>query len=140
MLKRSYSKQKGSYPSDYQHPSEKPPTELTVPDGTHNIDLMKVPSSALLEMHGIKPKYLINEYMKIVNQDDDLSNKLKALTPLMREIGINTSPTDPDSKITNNIFVMPAEITKKFNLTPLETTPKIHESTSEIPENTVIDV
>lgn len=121
MPKRSY---KQSTIPDYQHPDEKPPKSIVVPPDTYLQDTTKLPPSALLTMHGISPKYLIHEYMKVVNQDDDLTNKLKALTPLMREIGIDTSPKDdPSSKITNNIFVMPAEITKKFNLTPISTEP-----------------
>jgi hypothetical protein len=114
--KRPYNKFSSLEPQDYQHPSEKPPKELSVPPGTHLQDQSLLPKSTLLEMHGIKPKYLINEWMKIVNQDDDLTNKRRALEPLMREIGINTTPDESQSKVTNNIIVMPAEITKKFGL------------------------
>ena len=71
--------------------------------------------STLLDSLGITPKYVLNEYMKIVNQDDDLSNKLKALKPLIKELGIDIDGALP-AGIVNNIIVMPAEIVAKYKL------------------------
>jgi hypothetical protein len=77
--------------------------------------LTDLPPSKLLQTLGVTPAYVLNEFMKIVNQDEDLSNKLKAIKPLVKEIGIDVDGTLPQG-ITNNIIVMPAEITKKFGL------------------------
>lgn len=77
--------------------------------------LQDLPESKLLDSLGVTKTYVLNEYMKIVNQDDDLSNKLKAIKPLVKEIGIDIDGNTPGGTI-NNIIVMPAEITKKFNL------------------------
>lgn len=98
-------------------------TPLVVP----KMDLQMLPKSELLDSWGVTPKYLINEWMKVVNQDDDLTNKRKALEPLMPEVGLRIGNGEI-SGITNNIIVMPAEITKKFNLA------------SQIIEGDIIDV
>lgn len=77
--------------------------------------LQKLPKSELLDSWGVTPQYLINEWMKVANQDDDLTNKRKTLEPLMKEVGLHVNGDQPGG-ITNNIIVMPAEITKKFKL------------------------
>jgi hypothetical protein len=91
--------------------AERLPAPLQAPE----MALSTLKDSELLKSLGVTPKYVLNEFMKIVNQDDDLSNKLKAIKPLAKEIGIDIDGTQQGG-ITNNIIVMPAEITKKFNL------------------------
>ena len=68
------------------------------PTHPQKIEKMTLPSlklatslkpSKLLKSLGVSPEYVRNEYMKIVNQDEDLSNKLKALKPLAKEIGLD---------------------------------------------------
>lgn len=64
---------------------------------------------------GITPEYTRHQYMKIVHQDENLPAKLKALTPLAREIGLDPDPqaTNPTQTI---IFMMPQEISQKNKL------------------------
>ena len=69
----------------------------------------------MLKSLGVAQEYVLNEYMKVVNQDDDLPSKLKALKPLVKDIGIDLDGTQP-AGITNNIIVMPGEIVKKHAL------------------------
>jgi len=88
-----------------------PPMPLVVP----KMDLQTLPKSELLTSLGVTTTYVLNEYMKIVNQDDDLSNKLKAIKPLVKEIGIDIDGTAQGGTI-NNIIVMPHEIVKKYQL------------------------
>lgn len=89
----------------------KEPTQLTPPTLLPS-DLKESP---LLDSLGVSKKYVLNEYMKVVNQDDDLPSKLKALKPLAKEIGIDMDGTQPGG-ITNNIIVMPGEIVQKHAL------------------------
>lgn len=46
------------------------------------------PMNKLLQTVGISEGELINEYMYIVKQNKDLTNKLKALTPLLKTVGV----------------------------------------------------
>lgn len=93
------------------NPQEYQPTELISPLR----DLVPLPESKLLDSIGVSPAYVINEYMKIVNQDDDLSNKLKSLKPLVKELGIDIDGSEK-AGITNNIIVMPQQIVEKYKL------------------------
>ncbi len=114
MSKRSFTE----YSSPTRQYQKREPTQLSAPV----MALANLPQSKLLESLGVTPKYVLNEFMKIVNQDDDLSNKLKAIKPLMKELGVDIDGTAAQG-ITNNIIVMPAEITKKFNLNPINVIP-----------------
>jgi len=40
---------------------------------------------------GVTRDFAVEQYMKIVSQDKDLSTKLKALVPLMKDIGIDVT-------------------------------------------------
>jgi hypothetical protein len=99
-------------------------------------DAMK--ESPLLKALGITEKYVLNEYMKVVNQDEDLSNKLKALRPLAKEIGLDLDGSTAPG-ITNNIIVMPNEIVKKHDLSTsiivadIPPTPELLETTPSSP-------
>lgn len=46
------------------------------------------PRNKLLSLVGISENELLNEYMYIVKQNKDLTNKLKALTPLLKTVGV----------------------------------------------------
>ncbi len=62
---------------------------------------------------GVSPEYTRAEYMKIVNQDEHLPTKLKALAPLARELGLDTTE---GASPTTNIIIVPQEIVKKYAL------------------------
>lgn len=64
---------------------------------------------------GVTPEYTRREYMKIVNQDENLPAKLKAIAPLARELGLEADPTIAPSH-QNIIIMMPAEIANKHQL------------------------
>ncbi len=121
-----------TFPS-ISNPQEYQPTELISPLR----DIVALPQSKLLDSIGVSPAYVINEYMKIVNQDDDLSNKLKSLKPLVKELGIDVDGGDK-AGVTNNIIVMPQQIVEKYQLSSnvIEadvTTPPTEESSTETP-------
>lgn len=126
------SRRSRTFPS-ISNPQEYQPTELISPLR----DIVALPQSKLLDSIGVSPAYVINEYMKIVNQDDDLSNKLKSLKPLVKELGIDVDGGDK-AGVTNNIIVMPQQIVEKYQLSSnvIEadvTTPPTEESSTETP-------
>lgn len=126
------SRRSRTFPS-IPNPQEYQPTELISPLR----DIVALPQSKLLDSIGVSPAYVINEYMKIVNQDDDLSNKLKSLKPLVKELGIDVDGGDK-AGVTNNIIVMPQQIVEKYQLSSnvIEAdvpTPPTEESPMETP-------
>lgn len=64
---------------------------------------------------GVTPEYTRREYMKIVNQDENLPAKLKAITPLARELGLEADP-ETQRNTQTIIFMMPQEISMKHKL------------------------
>lgn len=62
---------------------------------------------------GVSPEYTRTEYMKMVNQDEHLPTKLKAIAPLARELGLDTTE---GAVSTTNIIIVPQEIVKKYAL------------------------
>jgi hypothetical protein len=111
------------------------PHQLQVPEMTPPA----FKESTLLKDLGITPKYVLHEYMKVVNQDEDLGAKLKAIKPLAKEIGLDLDGV-PGQGITNNIIVMPQEIVSKYKLdlsnippTPLPQQPSTTNQTIDIP-------
>ncbi len=100
----------------------KPPKALTTPP----LKPLQKAKTPLHEALGVSPEYTRAEYMKIVNQDENLAAKLKALTPLARELGLEQDPTIAATTQTI-IFMMPTEISQKHHLV-------------DIPKPSVIDV
>ena len=76
-----------------------------------------------LDLHerlGISPEYTRGEIRKLMNQDENLAVKQKALAPLARELGYDVDPVVGTS-LQNIIIMMPAEIASKHQLiTPSE--------------------
>lgn len=55
--------------------------------------LARIPQSEKLRLLGITPEIVLHEYLKVANQDKDNTNKLRALKPLLKEIGIDLDLT-----------------------------------------------
>lgn len=77
------------------------------------------PRNKLLQMVGMSEQELYDEYMFIVKQNKDLTNKLKAMQPLLATQGIkwneeqtNTSPTLNLTVKSNNIDNVVKDVTK----------------------------
>ena len=87
------------------------------------------PRSKILQMVGMSEGELINEYMYIVKQNKDLTNKLKAMLPLLKTQGIVWE----DSNTTVN---------PTLNLTVKTNTPALDhaQNISAPPADNVIDV
>jgi hypothetical protein len=76
---------------------------------------MEATKTPLHDSLGVSPEYTRREYMKIVNQDEHLPTKLKALAPLAREIGLEPNP-EISNATQNIIIMMPPEIAQKHQL------------------------
>ncbi len=85
--------------------------DLTVP----SLPPLVASKTPLHDKLGVSPTYTRGEYMKIVNQDENLAVKLKAIAPLARELGLEADPTIAATTQTI-IFMMPQEISQKHNL------------------------
>lgn len=100
---------KKTYGPAVNHPPK--PTELL----PHEKEVLPVGKTPLHDAHGVLPEYTRKQYMSIINQDDNLAVKLKALAPFARELGL-----DPDPAITqaaqNIIIMIPPEISSKYKL------------------------
>lgn len=76
--------------------------------GSITSTVSRIPQSEKLAALGILPELVLLEYLEVVNQRKDFSNKLKALKPLLHELGIDLDlSTQPAS--TNNIHVHVSE-------------------------------
>ena len=77
---------------------------------------------------GVSPEFILGEWMWMANQREDITNKRKALEPLVREIGIDITP-DGSGQGTNITIVMPQEIATKYALVEkrevIDVTPKL---------------
>lgn len=103
----------------YPHPATLTPCAPAPTLGT-----LTTGKTPLHEALGVSPEYTRGEYMKIVNQDDHLPTKLKALAPLAKELGISIDD-DHSNQINNITIVMPAEIATKHRLATTTAQPVI---------------
>ena len=61
-----------------------------------------LPQSQKLKDLGVLPEVVLSEFLSVANQNKDFTNKLKALKPLLREIGIELDLTTAPAN--NNII------------------------------------
>lgn len=59
----------------------------------------------LHKMLGVSPEITRSEFMVIVNQKDDLTNKLKALKPLLKDIGVDIDSAEKQQNTQINIHL-----------------------------------
>ncbi|MEK7111787.1 MAG: hypothetical protein AAB875_00510 [Patescibacteria group bacterium] len=57
----------------------------------------------LHKMLGINPELTRKEFLVVANQRDDLSNKLKALKPLLKDIGLDLDITEKQNNVQINV-------------------------------------
>jgi hypothetical protein len=62
-------------------------------------------SRTVLDIVGINKDDVIKEYLKVILQDRDLTNKLKAMTPLLRELSIRLDEVEVKTTPSINITV-----------------------------------
>src|ERR1035437_4701733 len=87
------------------------------------------PRRDILKLVGLEQRDVIDEYMFIVNQNKDLTNKLKALVPLLKELGIVWDDKAVQVAPTLNLTV------KERDIIPLN---QAIESTSHISNSTTL--
>lgn len=62
-------------------------------------DSPKEVSGSVLGLLGITREDIIKELLKVIEQDRDYTNKLKAMSPVLREIGINLDNEEQKSNV-----------------------------------------
>lgn len=80
---------------------------------------MKETSQTLLDIVGVSREDVLKEYLKVILQDRDLTNKLKAMSPLLKELSIRLD--DVETKITPSINITVKEKDKTPNIKDIET-------------------
>lgn len=79
---------------------------------------IKETSKTVLDIVGIDKEEVIKEYLKVVLQDRDLTNKLKAMTPLLKELSIRLD--DVETKTAPSINITVKEKSKPDDINSIE--------------------
>lgn len=86
---------------------KKPPLQPTELKAT-KLKLPPIKTDAPLHaLLGVSTEFTRGELMFVVNQRDDLTNKLKAMKPLLKDIGIDLDMSDQKNNTQINIITSP---------------------------------
>ena len=93
------------------------------------------PKETLLQMVGVTPQQVIGEYMAIIRQDKDLTNKLKALQPLLKQLGITWEEKQQQSAPVLNLTVKEVSVNSEPNKAVDYTSHNLHSATQQTAPN-----